>query len=149
MKSNKKVISERGWLPYNRALMLHPTIRASITNEEEDLELGDSTNIIIPQYARYRIIDLANNYPRFNPRYVTAPPTDPAATIPNFKSVVSAWYLDTIVKDHDLNADCARIKYNRTQGQSLKSKLHKNEKITSGRLFKSGSFSIGQTIFDI
>ena len=58
-------------------------------------------------------------------------------------------YLDTIVKDHDLNAARARIKNIRTQGRSLKSKLRKSKKITAGRLFKSGSFRIGQTIFDI
>ena len=110
IKYNKKAIAERGWLPYNRALILHPTIRSSITNEEEELELGDSTKIIIPQHARHKIIDLANDDKRFNHRYVTAPPTNPAATIPNFKSGVAAWCLDTIVKDHDLNADRARIK---------------------------------------
>ena len=90
---NKKAIAERGLLPYNRALMLHPTVRASITNEEEELELGYSTKIIIPQHARHKIIDLANDAPSFNPRYVTAPPTNPAATIPNFKSGVAACIL--------------------------------------------------------
>ena len=120
IESNKKVISERGWLPYNRALMLHPTIRVSITNEEEELELGDSTKIIIPQHTRHKIIDLANDAPSFKPLYVTDPPTDPAATIPNFKPGVAAWCLDTIIKDHDLNTACARIKKNRTQDQSLK-----------------------------
>ena len=129
--------------------MLHPTIRTSITNEEEELELGDSTKIIIPQHARHNIIDLSNYAPSFNPRYVTAPPIDPAATIPNFKSGVATWCLDTTVKDHGLNAACARIKNNRTQGQSLKSKLCESKKITAGQLFKAGSCRIGQTIFDI
>ena len=39
--------------------MLHPTIRTSITNEEEELELGDLTKIIIPQHVRHKIIDHA------------------------------------------------------------------------------------------
>ena len=120
---NKKAIAERGWLPYNRALMLHPTICASISNQEEELELGDSTKIIIPQQASHKIIDLTKDAPSFNPRYVTAPPTDPAATIPKFKSGVAVFFLGTIVKYHDLNAYRARIKKNRAQGQSLKSNL--------------------------
>ena len=92
IESNKKAISERGWLPYNLPLMLHPTIRASIKNKEEELELGDSTKIIIPQHVRHKIIDLANDAPIFNPRYITAPPTNPAATIPNFKSRIAVWW---------------------------------------------------------
>ena len=107
---NKKAIAERGWLPYNRELMPHPMIRASIINEEEELESGDYTKIIIPQHNIHKIIDLANDAPSFNPHYVTAPPTDPSATIPDFKSSVASWCLDTIVKDHDLNAARARIK---------------------------------------
>ena len=39
INSNKKVISERDWLPYNHALMLYPTIQASITDKETELEL--------------------------------------------------------------------------------------------------------------
>ena len=149
IESNKNEIAERSWLPYNRPLTLHPTIRASITNKEEEMELVDSTKIIIPQYARHKIIDLANDAPIFNPRYVTAPPTNPAATIPNFKSGVAVWCPDTIVKDHDFNTTSARIKKNIKQGQSLKTKLCESKKTTSGRLFKAGSFRIGQTIFDI
>ena len=129
--------------------MLHPTIRTSITNEEEELESVDSTKIIIPRHSSHKIIDFANYTPSFNPRYFTVPPTDPAATIPNFKSSVATWCIDTIVKDHDLNAARARIKNIRTQGRSLKSKLRKSKKITAGRLFKSESCRIGQTIFDI
>ena len=90
IESNKKAIVERGWLPYNRELMPHPMIRASIINEEEELESGDYTKIIIPQHNIHKIIDLANDAPIFNPRYITAPPTNPAATIPNFKSGVAA-----------------------------------------------------------
>ena len=129
--------------------MLHYTIRVFIKNEEEEMELGHSTKIIFPQHARHNIIDLANNSSRFNPRYVTAPPTNPSATIPNFKSGVAAWCLDTIVKDHDFNAASARIKKNRTQGKSLKSKMCESKKITAGGMFKAGTSCIGQTIFDI
>ena len=149
IESNKKAIVERGWLPYNRELMPHPMIRASIINEEEELESGDYTKIIIPQHNIHKIIDLANDAPIFNPRYITAPPTNPAATIPNFKSGVAVWCPDTIVKDHDFNTTSARIKKNIKQGQSLKTKLCESKKTTSGRLFKAGSFRIGQKIFDI
>ena len=36
VESNKKAIAERGRFPYNRNLMLDPSIRASITKEEKE-----------------------------------------------------------------------------------------------------------------
>jgi len=36
--SNKKAIAERGWFPYNRALLLHPDIRSTITKQEIEEE---------------------------------------------------------------------------------------------------------------
>ena len=40
--SNKKAIAERGWFPFNRVLLLHPDIRATITQDDlkSELELG-------------------------------------------------------------------------------------------------------------
>ena len=34
MEKNKKAIYERGWFPFNRNLLLHPDIRASMTEED-------------------------------------------------------------------------------------------------------------------
>ena len=36
--SNRRAIAERGWYPYNRNLLLHPIIRASMTESMIDDE---------------------------------------------------------------------------------------------------------------
>lgn len=40
VRTNKKAIMERGWLPYNRVLLLDPEIRDSMTSEEEREEMS-------------------------------------------------------------------------------------------------------------
>ena len=136
----------------NCTLLFHPTIHVSITDEEEVKELGDSTIITIPQQAMHKIIDLTNDAPNINPQYINSPypnPTNPTVATTTFTSGIAAWYLDTIVKDRDLNAAHTRIKKNQTQGKSHKTKTQESENITANRLFKAlRSCCIGQTIYD-
>ena len=110
INTNKKAIAARGWFPYNRALMFHPTIRASITKEEEELELKEGSKIVIPSHERYKIINLTNEIPTSNPRFTTNPIITTEECTPNFKTGVAAWCLDNIVQDQDLFAARSRIK---------------------------------------
>ena len=146
VNSNKKAIAERGWYPYNRQLMTSPHIRSSITAEEEENELLPNSSVILPIQTRESIIDLSHSEPTVNPTFLS--PTPVTAT-PNFTTGVAAWCLDSIVKDHDLNAARVRIKKNLQDGKSLKEKLIESKRITAGRLFKAGSCRIGKTIFDL
>ena len=46
--SNKKVIAERGWFPYNHNLMTYPIIRSSIVKEDEEAKLTKRSNVVLP-----------------------------------------------------------------------------------------------------
>lgn len=48
--TNLKAIADRGWCPYNRNLLLHPKIRATMTAEE--LKKEPSRIIILPTHLR-------------------------------------------------------------------------------------------------
>lgn len=45
VRTNKKAIAERGWFPYNRNVLLHPDIRATMTEQEMKDEMGTITNL--------------------------------------------------------------------------------------------------------
>ena len=45
VESNRRVISDRGWTPYNRNLLLHPVIRATIT---EGMIEDEKINMLFP-----------------------------------------------------------------------------------------------------
>jgi hypothetical protein len=126
--------------------MTAPHICSSITAEEKENELLPNSSIILPIQTREAIIDLSRSEPTVNPTFLS--PTPLTAT-PNFPTGVAAWCLDSIVKDHDLNAARVRIKKNQQDGKSLKEKLIESKKITAGRLFKAGSCRIGKTNFDL
>ena len=144
-ESNKKVIAERGWYPYNQYLMTNPHVRSSITEEEEELKTSITSSIILPVQTHKAIVDLSTEEPTHHPAYLSQLTTSTA----NFNSGVAAWCLDTIVKDHDVNTARGRIWMDREDGKTLKEKLVESKQITAGRLFKADSCRIGQIIFDI
>ena len=146
--SNKKAIAERGWFPYNRNLMLDPSICASITREEEANELLDNSVIIVPFKERVKFTNLIDLSPTFDAKFISEPIPEEKKK-GNYSTGVAAWCLDNIVQQHDLHAARGRIKKNREVGKSLKEKLVESKGITAGRLFKAGSCRIGKTIFDI
>ena len=90
--------------------MIDSKIQASIMDKENELELSNFSQIIIPFQAHNKILNLKPNSSAFNPYYVTPLIINFTTATPNFKIDVAAWCFGTIVKDHDLNAARARIK---------------------------------------
>ena len=125
--------------------MTIPQVRSSITEEEQELETSITSSVILPVQTYKAIVDLSTEKPTHDPAYLSQPVTGTT----NFNSGVAAWCLDSIIKDHDVNAACGRIRKNREDSKTLKEKLVESKQITAGRLFKAGSCRIGQTIFDI
>ena len=146
---NKKAIFDRGWYPYNRNLLIDPSIRASITKEEEKNEVLATSTIILTTKAKEHSIFICNNQqPTFNPTYLENSVNEEIKEV-KFATGMSAWCIDTILQKYDLNEARIGIKKNRKVCQTLKEKLVESKSIIAGRLFKAGSVRIGKTLFGI
>ena len=120
VKLNKKAIFDRGWYPYNRNLLIDPSIRASITKEGDKNEVLVTSTIILPKKAKEHIIFICKNQqPTFGPTYLENPGNEEIKEV-NFATGMAAWCLDTIVQQNYLNEARIRIKKNRKLGQTLK-----------------------------
>ena len=101
--ANKKAISDRGWYPYNRNLMIGPSTRASVTKEEARNEVLATSTIILPTKAKEHSIFICNNQqPTFDPTYIENPVNEEIKEV-NFATGMAEWCLDTIVQRHDPN----------------------------------------------
>ena len=47
VESNKKAISERGWLPFNQNLLTHPFFCANVTQKEKENEMLETSDVKI------------------------------------------------------------------------------------------------------
>ena len=146
-ESNQRAISERGWMPFNRNILMYPMVRATMTTEEKQNENLGTSDVTLPFH---KLHDVSNcvTLPTFNPDLAKID-YDESKKIPNFGNGAAAWCLDNIVSQQDLMEARSRIRKNRDDGRSLKEKLVESKKITAGTLFKSGSCRIGKTVFDV
>ena len=99
--------------------MTNSQVRSSITKYKEALEISATRLTILPGKT-VMITDMDTYTPhtetQLNPAYLTQPITSRA----NFNSDIAAWCLDSIVKDHNVNAACGRIRRIRDDGKSVK-----------------------------
>ena len=138
VESNKKSIVERGWYPYNRNLMTYPEIRASITKEEAENELLNTSKIVLPLQKRVEITDLTNSSPQVIDKRFAAKPIPDEKKQNNFSTGMAAFYLNQLVAEHDLNKARTRIIRQREDGKAVVEKLQEMKGITGGRLFNAG-----------
>lgn len=71
VKTNKQAISERGWYPYNRNLLLNAQIRATMTNEERNNEKG-----LVPIHLKQNYIEIDDDAPFYEQKYLQKPTKD-------------------------------------------------------------------------
>ena len=89
--TNRKAIADRGWWPYNRNLLLHPKIRATMTVKE--LEKEPSRSIIIPTHRITNFVDISIEQPTLDAKFL--PPVDTKKL--NLGQGTAMRCLDTIV----------------------------------------------------
>ena len=70
VKSNKKVVAERRWFPYNHNLMANLLICASITEEESALELLETSTVILPLQTRVDLQVIIDSQPTFDTKFI-------------------------------------------------------------------------------
>jgi len=71
VESNRKAISERGWYYLNRNILLNTQLR-SITTVRQHRE-ENSRGIIIPYHSTQNFVEINENEPTLDPRYITPP----------------------------------------------------------------------------
>ena len=173
--SNRKAIAERGWNPLNRNLLLNTTLRATMTNDEKQNEIG---SVLIPKAVQFiptpstslsatcttlvttcttlattcttlATITNAPSTPRFDPAYIQISDSQPREKM-NYASGTAAFCLESIVKNSDLQNARERIKREQKIGKTISERiLEQKGAITAGKLFQAGSCRIGKTVFDL
>ena len=142
---NKKVIVERGWNPYNRATLLLPEIRATMTTEEMEGEGSEGSNVILPKKPETLDLTVAS-LPKYDEKFL---PQQKRLEKMNYSSGISQLCITEIIRDQDLHTARQAIKADKDTCETLKQKLEKLKKVSAGGIFLQGTNCIGKTIFDI
>jgi len=147
---NRKAIAECGWDPLNFNLILNPEIRATMTKEEMANEA--SSDIILPS-------SLSQSNPSPNEDNVVTDTivTDSSITTIsttaqpslNFVTGTSAFCLDAIVKQQQLQSARERIKSEKNTGDTMVTRLRSAKRVTAGICFNSGTSRLGKDVFQI
>ena len=142
---NKNAICDRGWFPYNRALLMLSEIRATMTKDERLQEIEYD---ILPN-RQDKISELTDeSRPTFDQQFLFAPATDSAKAL-NYSSGSSARVLDSLISHGDMMTARERIKKSQDDGRLFAEKLAEARQVTAGQIFKAGSSRLGKTVFDI
>jgi hypothetical protein len=124
--TNKKALSERGWNPYNRNLLLDPTIRATITKEqlEREIESGLFPNQTLSQNTTTNQQQQSNS-------------TNQISEVQglNFSGGMAHYVSSVIMTEADRQSARDTAFKRKEQGQSLRDRvLSINHKMTAGKL---------------
>ena len=138
VEKNRKAIRDRGWWPYNKNLLLHPKIRATMTEREP------SHNIILPTHRKLNFIDMSNG----------SKPTLDAKFLPlvntvklDFSRGTAMRCLDKIVQSNDIMEARNRNRDNQERGKTLKEELESARAATAGVIVRAKEHRLGWTVF--
>lgn len=121
VNANKRAICDRGWLPFNRILLHHPDIRATMTDEEKKLEKEQSW---FSECMNDSIDNNANNAPSMNEQYLPTPAAQNNTKL-NFSNGCSATCLETLIQYNDLHQARECINKRKNAGTTIKERLSK------------------------
>ena len=138
---NRNAISDRGWYPLNKALLLDPDIIATRSNAEKTKEFNQTNNIVFPKsfYADNNAMDSGSD--------ISIPNNLPNEL--NFSSGMSGFCLQSILSQEMLQNARSRLNETVEKGKILKDHIKKSKSLSAGIIFKAGEVRLGQTVFDI
>ena len=147
VETNRNAISERGWFPWNRNLLLHDKIRATMTEEEKEKE--PSRNILIPSHRNERYVDLSKKTPTFDQKYYPTVEPDTVKNLRlNFSQGTALRCLERIVQSNDIMEARCRVKSAQNKGKTLREELEDARSCTAGVIVKAKHHRLGLTIKD-
>ena len=116
VESNKKVIAEQGWLPYNQNLLTYPDLGATMTQKEKDKEKLVTSDVTSVWHYMHEVMYQATS-PTYEAKYFQQQ-FSPQQVEVNMVGGTAAWYLKTIVRQDDLMTAREHIKEDRGQGKT-------------------------------
>ena len=145
---NQKAISDRGWNPLNRALLLHPELRVTMTKKEESADFVLQNNIVLPNINKNSSSSNSSVTDTITEHVSVSTPTVNSIDL-NFNNSVSSFCLKSIISQDLIHETREKINEDMNTGKSLKEVLKESKRISSGIVFKAGSVRLGKTVFDI
>ena len=144
VSGNQTAISERGWNPLNRVLLLSDDLRKTITPEERKEEENSE---LFPKQKSGVLMDYTNE---IQEAYATLPTSTNTSVELNFSSGMAAKAIERIVGFLDLEKARARNRSKRKKGESTKALLRKLKKLNSaGQLVRiAETHEIGIDLLD-
>ena len=136
VESNQKAISDCGWWPFNHNLLLNVKIRATMTEEEKEVE--PSRKIVIPTHRNVNYIDLSKKAPTFDHKYIPSLPSDSVKKLKlNFSEGTALRCLEQIVQSNDIMVARSRMKAAQVRGKTLRQELEEARSCTAGVIVKA------------
>ena len=155
VSKNKNAISDRGWNPLNRVLLLDPDLNVTRTKNEMSEAYQLQNNIIIPKKHYNMDVSTVTTSTGMS----TETENDDTGNddsksynnLPtlNFSSGESAFCLNSIISQEQLQQAREKIREDTQKGKDLKETLKQSKKLSAGVIFKAGTIRLGKTVFDI
>ena len=145
VEKNKNALSDRGWCPLNKALLLDPDILASRSSKERSKEYNLLNEVVFPNKKSNDIASIRANVDDDTSSIIhNNLPNDL-----NFSSGMSGFCLQSILSQEMLQNARSRINENIDKGKILKDHIQKSKSLSAGIIFKAGELRLGKTVFDI
>ena len=141
-QSNNSAISERGWFPQNKNLLLNEQIRATMNDEDRELE---KQYLEISPFS-INIIREEQNLPESKDPSVQPSSFPPEDMQVNFSCGEAARCLDSLVAFQDLQSARERINKNRDKGKMRQELVDGAKRLSAGNLFLAGVCEVGKEV---
>ena len=148
---NKKAIAVREWYPYNRAMLLDPSIRATMTPTEKIQEsnknlhplssIHTSSNNSGDESTESIVTEVSSRQ--------SSGEVDDVSLKLNYSQATASFCIDALVQNEDLMKSRERIKEEQSKGKEVRENLEAVKKLTAGKLFKAGTTRLGATVLEM
>ena len=139
--SNQEAIAERGWLPFNRNLLLHPEIKASMTKTESieavNRGLMPQVDFLGPQDSLI-----------FSSQYLSNISLNVSQQL-NYDNGVASFCVDSFLGQAKLMERKERLTEKEKNSETLKNRIGEGKRITAGTLFKADACRLGKTVLEL
>jgi len=142
VSENKKAVAERGWFPYNRILLDHPDLRATMTADEcEDEKFLSSESDDSQDISELTLDNMLQDT-----HYYSRSRSKPQFL--NLNGGMGQHILTHIVREVDLQKARERIENEKKEGIRVKTMLKDLKKITAAGIVRCGEYTIGKSVED-
>ena len=147
--TNKRAIAERGWNPLNRALLLHPDIRVTMTQNEVHDEWNSGLRPDVIPVQKKKSVSNSNMNESLLRGASNGSVADSHNDL-NFRDGFAGYFVDTIVRHNDLHVARNRVANNMKEGKNNTSLLRGIKKrITSGKMAHVGEYRLNKTVLEV